>query len=441
MCMTETDAPRVVVDGATLGRLGLLKVAERALREAGPVVTLVLPGGREVTLLSRAAHAAFWQENPALFCKDVDQPGTGAALTREVLGKTLLTARDGAEWAQMRAELTGLLGRSKAWFQRPLAAATTALGVKLAMADDTPLLEACIGWAMQAICDPLFAAKPLDRAAHDLVLALNDGFLARLEGAPLPDGLHARYAQVMGRIRQDHGPDSVAALVVGDHGGQAGSDAQLQSIVGGMLAGSLHINALALFWMLVQVAGDADLQDRIAAEALGGSAGRAVDTPLAFAVVREAQRVRPVMAFIERQMAADTEIDGFRLRVGQTVLFSPWFAQRDAGVWDDPTRFDPARFLQGNRIAKGAAFPFGIGARQCPGSNLVNQQLTYALSNLCRTARFALAPQTRPGDLGCMFRVNLEPRGPVQLVLTLRDNLPTPHPQTTEGVRDAVDAF
>jgi cytochrome P450 len=425
--------PRVVVDGLTLGRLGMLKVAERALRDARGMVTLDLPGGRAVTLLARPAHAAFWQDNPGLFHKDVDHPGTGAALTRDVLGKTLLTARDGAEWQQMRAELTGLLGQSKAWFRRPLAAATGALADRLVRDADTPLLDQCIAWAMQAICDPLFAAPQWDKAAHDLVLALNDGFLARLEGAALPDGLQGRYAALMARIGQDRGANSVADVVMQE----GASEAQLQSIVGGMLAGSLHINALSLFWMLVQVAGDAGLQDRIAAESRGNDTGRAVDTPLAFATVREAQRLRPVMAFIERQMAADTVLDGYTLRAGDTVLFSPWFAQRDAEVWDDPLQFDPARFGPGARHAKGAAFPFGLGPRMCPGMNLVNQQLTFALSRLCRSARFSLAADTRPGDLGCMFRVNLEPRGPVRLVLTRR----TPFQSFTKGDRHAVDAL
>jgi cytochrome P450 len=153
--------------------------------------------------------------------------------------------------------------------------------------------------------------------------------------------------------------------------------------------------------------------------------------------VREAQRLRPVMAFIERQMAADTVLDGYTLRAGDTVLFSPWFAQRDAEVWDDPLQFDPARFGPGGRHAKGAAFPFGLGPRMCPGMNLVNQQLTFALSTLCRSARFSLAADTRPGDLGCMFRVNLEPRGPVRLVLTRRSDL---YP-ALKGDRHAVDAL
>ena len=439
MCMTDLAPPRVVVDGLTLGRLGMLKVAERALRDAGSVVTLELPGGRAVTLLARPSHAAFWQENPGLFHKDVTRPGTGAALTYDVLGKTLLTARDGAEWQRMRAELTGMLGHAKPWFQRPLAAATQALTDGLLSEPQTPLLDRCIAWAMQAICDPLFAATELDRTAHDMVLALNDGFLARMEGAPVPDGLLERYAALMARIAQDRGRNSVADVVMRNvcEGDEDRAEAQLQSIVGGMLAGSLHINALSLFWVLVQIAGNPVLQDQIAAEAVDDGARRAVDTPLAFATLREAQRLRPVMAFIERQMTADATIDGYTLRKGDTVLFSPWFAQRDSEVWDDPLRFDPARFHPGARMPKGAVFPFGLGPRICPGMNLVNQQLTFALSGLCREARFSLAPDTRPGDLGTMFRVNLEPRGPVRLALSRRSSL---YP-TLKGDRHVVEAL
>jgi cytochrome P450 len=421
--MSTTEAlpvPEVTVDAATMAQLGLLKVAERALRGGVHTVRLRLPGGRDIVLLAAPHHAAFWQDHPDAFEKAALKPGTGAALTREVLGHTLLTVPDGPDWKVQRHELTGLLAQAKPWFHRPLAAATDCLAQALASGAGA-LLDHCVAWSMRAICDPILGNAALDRAAHDIVLALNDGFIARLEGRPQPDDLQARYAAFLRRVARERGRDSIAAQVAPTPVSDADADATLRSIVGGMLAGSLHINALALYWLLVQVAADPGLQDALAAEAAARAAfERALDAPLAFATVRESQRLRPAMAFIERQVRQACRIGPHTLQPGETVLFSPWFAQRDPQAWPDPLRFDPARFLTGARETRGANLPYGLGPRQCPGANLVNQQLTFALSALCRTGGLSLGPETRPGDLGAMFRVNLEPRGSLRLILSPR---------------------
>jgi cytochrome P450 len=415
-CLPLTD---VNIDAATLGQLGLLKVAERALKTAGgDAVRLRFPGDRTVVLLAAPHYAAYWQDHTEVFEKAVFRPDTGAGLTRQVLGHTLLTSPDGPKWQEMRREMTGLLALAKPWFQRPLAKATAQLAAALQRGEGA-LLDHCIAWSMRAICDPILGNAKLDRSAHDIVLALNDGFVARLEGQPQPSNLQQRYAAFLARVAQERGADSIAALVMETE--QDHAEASLRSVVGGLLAGSLHINALALYWLLVQVAADVGLQDALAAEAaLGQPLCRALDAPLAFATVRESQRLRPTMAFIERQVTQNCQIGTVQLMAGDTVLFSPWFAQRDALAWPDPLRFDPWRFINSRKMQAGSNLPFGLGPRQCPGANLVNQQLTYVLSALCRDGHLSLGPETRPGDLASLFRVNLEPRGRVRLTLAPR---------------------
>ena len=54
--------PEIAVPVVQFSTLGLIKVVERAIRAHGPVVTLLLPGDRRMTVLGRAAHAALWQK-------------------------------------------------------------------------------------------------------------------------------------------------------------------------------------------------------------------------------------------------------------------------------------------------------------------------------------------------------------------------------------------
>jgi cytochrome P450 len=199
--ITASHPPSVDVSEMQFSTLGLISVVERAVKRHGDIVTLNLPGGLKRTVLASPDHSAFWQANPSAFHKDLSLKDSGVSVTRKVLGKTLLTAQDGKEWAQMRREMTQLLSVSKPWFQRPLAAATDQLVADLVQRPEVPLLEHCIAWAKRAICDPLIGERALDAAAQKIVPDLNGCFLAMLSD---PQSTHIaatqkQYRDVMAR--------------------------------------------------------------------------------------------------------------------------------------------------------------------------------------------------------------------------------------------------
>jgi cytochrome P450 len=200
----------------------------------------------------------------------------------------------------------------------------------------------------------------------------------------------------------------------------------MRRIVAGLLAASVHMNGMTLFWALRHLADAPDLQRRIAAEGrpFGVGPRRVAQTPLAFATLRETLRMKPVTAFVERQVAEPFVLDGRTFHAGQRVLFSPLLVHMDPEEWPEPARFDPERFLDGRPVPKDSYLPFGIGDRICPGASVVNAQLTYALSVLCQSVQLSLAPETRLGDLRPMFRIVLEPKGVIRLHAT-------PHPGQT----------
>lgn len=412
--------PRVMVSEAEFDRLGMLRVVENAVRRAGPVVMLAFPRSqREVTVLSSAAHVRLWQDNEMSFFKDYADPTSGGSSMRKVLGATLQTAADGDEWQWMRREMTDLLGSTKAWFQRPLAAATRELIDALLSRPETLLIEHCIEWATRAICDPLFNAPRLNRLARALLSDLDGNFydlMAGREARKPGHQLESTFIDVMREIAAGCGPESIAAEIAEAYGA-GGREERMRRIVGGLLAASVHMNAMTLFWMLLHLADSEVLQQRIRdeAKAFGFERRRVSETPIAFATVRETQRIKPITAFIERQVRFRMSVDGFVLLPGQTVLFSPWLVHRDPENWPDPLSFEPGRFLQRKPIDKGAYIPFGLGARVCPGANVVNQQLTFAASAVCQNLRLYRSSSTRPGDVAPMFRIVLEPRGPVTL--------------------------
>ncbi|MEP4199136.1 MAG: cytochrome P450 [Aliishimia sp.] len=415
------DVTETALDG-----LGFLKCAEIAVKRHGSMVTLALPrGGRNLTLLSDAKHVRFWRENEALFVKDHKIAGSGAAAMRSVLGNALQTSCVGENWAEFRKEMTGLLNTSKDWFLRPLSEATTQLAADLTAPNAPRLDKVCLDWATKAICDPLFRNSALNAPALDLLTEL-DGNLFQRMAAIEPDQsdtlIDAQIDKLLHQIADGARSGSITDTVLQDDSYVGSRDEKLRRIVAGLLAASLHMNAMTLFWALVHIAEQPDLQQRIADEArpFGLAPRRIAQTPVAFATLRETLRVKPVTAFLERQVATAFSLDGFRFEAGQSVLFSPLLVHMDNEQWDHATQFDPDRFLNGRSYPKDSYLPFGMGSRVCPGANAVNQQLTYAISGLCQMLTLDHDPNTRPGDLKQMFKIVLEPRGIVKLNATRR---------------------
>ncbi|MGC1497637.1 MAG: cytochrome P450 [Sulfitobacter sp.] len=394
--------------------LGMIKVAQKAVSAHGQVVTLAFEGDRKSTLLVAPRHTAFWRKNGHLFHKDIVNPQTGVSAARDVLGKNLLTAGDTDEWAMMRKDTLRVINTSKPWFDRSLRSATKELIEGLRTQQQTPVLDHCVAWSVRMTSDALLGTDTLDQDAEDLVQSLNRAFLDM--GTPNADAASqeakARAADLLNQARAKHGPDSIAALAHGTD--------QFDSHVIGLLAASLHINALVLFWALIQLADNPDVQGRLHDEAnpLGDVTRRLSNAPYAYATLQETQRLRPAMAFIERQVRERFTLDGYTFEAGETVLFSPWFAQRDEAAWPDALAFDPSRFQTPADIIDGSFFPFGTGPRMCPGSPIVNQQVAYAISMTAKALTLQPNPETRPGDLAPLFQINLEPRGPVYLLAT-----------------------
>ena len=63
-------------------------------------------------------------------------------------------------------------------------------------------------------------------------------------------------------------------------------------------------------------------------------------------------------------------VNGYAIRKGQTMMFSPYVTHHLPEFWPEPDRFDPDRFLPGADVArpKAAYMPFSAGTRMCIGN-------------------------------------------------------------------------
>ncbi|MEV0381941.1 cytochrome P450 [Nonomuraea sp. NPDC050643] len=168
------------------------------------------------------------------------------------------------------------------------------------------------------------------------------------------------------------------------------SDVQIERFLRGIMLAALGVPASALTWIVYELSARPDVLGRLADEA--GSVGEddgvpAVgDLPYTEAFVKEVLRLWPPTWLIGRTVRRETELDGWRLKAGDQVLFSLYRLHRDARWWSEPDRLVPERWLEPHAApVRHTYLPFGAGPRVCVGTQLGMMQLTLATFWLVRT--------------------------------------------------------
>ena len=107
-------------------------------------------------------------------------------------------------------------------------------------------------------------------------------------------------------------------------------------------------------------------------------------------VLLESMRLHPPQWMIGRRTIAPYPLDGYEIPRGALVLVSPFILHRDARWFEEPERFDPARW-QKPPVDRNAYLPFGSGPRRCIGEVFSMVAGTTVLSMLAREWRFECA--------------------------------------------------
>ncbi|XP_049795513.1 cytochrome P450 4g15-like isoform X2 [Schistocerca nitens] len=135
----------------------------------------------------------------------------------------------------------------------------------------------------------------------------------------------------------------------------------------------------------------------------------------------ETLRLFPTVPVIPRVATEDIWLSGGsaeRVSVpkGTLLLVLPFLTHRLPQFFQDPQRFDPSRFLE-DRVGKEHAcsyLPFGLGARNCVGSQYGRLQLKVYLADILR--RFRFLPCNRREDLeDSALSFSLSPIKPVRV--------------------------
>ncbi|MDQ2835858.1 MAG: cytochrome P450 [Actinomycetota bacterium] len=136
------------------------------------------------------------------------------------------------------------------------------------------------------------------------------------------------------------------------------------------------------------------------------------------AIAKESLRLHPIIYEVARRLTRPVEIGGYRIPAGSTVMPGIGLVQADPDYYQDPTRFDPARFI-GSQPPANTWIPFGGGVRRCLGAGFSLLESSVVLSEVL--GRFEVTAVHRRPERPKARNITLAPRRGATVRLRLRD--------------------
>lgn len=135
--------------------------------------------------------------------------------------------------------------------------------------------------------------------------------------------------------------------------------------------------------------------------------------------IKEALRLNAAAPVLWRRAVRDVNFAGYDFPTGTIIGVNPMLTHLLPSIWDEPGRYDPARFrLEEVRTRHRFAFvPFGGGAHGCLGANFAYLQIRALLRRLLEGHELVLADREPPR---WTHWPNCRPRGGLRIALRTR---------------------
>jgi cytochrome P450 family 135 len=272
----------------------------------------------------------------------------------------------------------------------------------LARGPETQALASTVREVMRLLSNPLaFMAhlvprallKPTPWGRLRPLLAEVDAGIFRL--------IAARRAELEGAPPEQGRGEVLATLIrARDPRGEPLADQEIRDHLFTLLLAGHDTSAIALGWAFSDLLPRPELCERVRSELSavggGGPLGPAEVRQLRFldALIKESLRLRPLVDFSVRRLAAPFEAGGVRYPAGVTLAPCTYLAHFNPEVFPEPEEFRPERFLD-ERPDPYTWIPFGGGQRRCLGMNFALFELRVVLATVLQRVRFAPRGPTR----------------------------------------------
>ena len=207
--------------------------------------------------------------------------------------------------------------------------------------------------------------------------------------------------------------------------GRGLSDLELRDNVVTFIGAGHETTALTLTYSLYLIANAPEVQDKLVREVFEVCGDKPIDAAMVDAmpyheqVIKEAMRLYPPVAIIDRIASADIDLGDVKVEKGDLAFALIYIMHRHKRLWDHPERFDPDRFTEERSEGRPRFqyMPFGAGPRICIGMKFAYMEAVAILGALVRALQFLPNPahQVVPN-----IRITLRPEGGMPLYVKMR---------------------
>ncbi len=207
--------------------------------------------------------------------------------------------------------------------------------------------------------------------------------------------------------------------------GGAMSTQQLRDEVLTLLLAGHETTAVSLTWTWVLLSQHPEVERKLWAELVGVLNGRSPTVqdlpklPYTDAIIKESMRLYPPVWAITRTAIDKSEIGGYRVPTGTTIVMSQWVMHRDPRFYEDPETFLPERWFDARlrTASRFTYFPFGGGPRVCIGSSFASVEAALLLATIAQKFQVRV---TSPASIEPKLSITLRPNRDVPATLVKR---------------------
>nr|AGN04303.1 cytochrome P450 [Oryzias melastigma] len=109
-------------------------------------------------------------------------------------------------------------------------------------------------------------------------------------------------------------------------------------------------------------------------------------------VLKETLRLYSTAPGTSRELGEEITIDGIRIPVGTSLMFSSYVCGRLERFFKDPLKFDPDRFHPDAPKPYYCYYPFALGPRSCLGQNFAQMEAKVVMAKLIQRFNWELVP-------------------------------------------------
>lgn len=192
--------------------------------------------------------------------------------------------------------------------------------------------------------------------------------------------------------------DALSMLIEArDESGQAMSAIELRDELITLLVAGHETTATSLAWTFHRILQRSDVYEKLRVELRRVVGSGPVTThhvsklDYLDAVIKETQRLTPILWLLGRQLHEPLRIGGCDLPAETIAALCIYLTHHRADLWPDPDQFDPDRFLN-KRPNPYEFFPFGGGARYCIGAAFAQYQMKIVIAEVLSRVMLHTAP-------------------------------------------------